>query len=253
MLAGLLKAPSRWRRPTTSTAARAAGRRGAGRDAGAEGYITAAAGDGGAGQAGQAGARTERGRRLVRRLGAGRADRPSRQARARPRRAHHARPRLQAAAERRATSVLLAEAVVRDRVEAGGGGGAGHQRRGARHGRRPRPRDQPVQPRRQRPPPARLGVQAVRLPGGARGRLAAGQHDRRPARCASKDWQPANFDGKFRGPITLDEAFAHSVNTAAVRLAPDRRARAGWRRPRASWASSRPCSRCPRSRSAPRR
>ena len=34
-----------------------------------------------------------------------------------------------------------------------------------------------------------------------------------------KDWQPANFDGKFRGPITLSEAFAHSVNTAAVRLA----------------------------------
>ena len=41
--------------------------------------------------------------------------------------------------------------------------------------------------------------------------------DDRPLRI--KGWQPANFDGKFRGPITLDEAFAHSVNTAAVRLA----------------------------------
>ena len=33
-----------------------------------------------------------------------------------------------------------------------------------------------------------------------------------------KGWQPANFDGRFRGKITLEEAFAHSVNTAAVRL-----------------------------------
>ena len=41
-----------------------------------------------------------------------------------------------------------------------------------------------------------------------------------------KGWQPANFDGRFRGQITLADAFAHSVNTAAVRLAqtvgPDR-------------------------------
>ena len=48
--------------------------------------------------------------------------------------------------------------------------------------------------------------------------------DDRPVRL--KDWQPVNFDGKFRGSITLSDAFAHSVNTAAVRLAqtvgPDR-------------------------------
>jgi penicillin-binding protein 1A len=41
--------------------------------------------------------------------------------------------------------------------------------------------------------------------------------DDRPLRL--KGWEPANFDGKFRGQITLAEAFAHSVNTAAVRLA----------------------------------
>jgi penicillin-binding protein 1A len=41
--------------------------------------------------------------------------------------------------------------------------------------------------------------------------------DDRPVRL--KDWQPVNFDGKFRGSITLADAFAHSVNTAAVRLA----------------------------------
>ena len=32
------------------------------------------------------------------------------------------------------------------------------------------------------------------------------------------DWQPSNFEREFRGEITLDEALAHSVNTAAVRL-----------------------------------
>ncbi|MCC6717043.1 MAG: PBP1A family penicillin-binding protein [Acetobacteraceae bacterium] len=31
-------------------------------------------------------------------------------------------------------------------------------------------------------------------------------------------WAPANFDNRFRGEITLEEALAHSVNTAAVRL-----------------------------------
>jgi penicillin-binding protein 1A len=41
--------------------------------------------------------------------------------------------------------------------------------------------------------------------------------DDRPLRVGN--WQPVNFDRKFRGKITLEEAFAHSVNTAAVRLA----------------------------------
>ncbi len=31
-------------------------------------------------------------------------------------------------------------------------------------------------------------------------------------------WAPGNFDGRFRGEITLEEALAQSVNTAAVRL-----------------------------------
>ncbi|HEY1300266.1 MAG TPA: PBP1A family penicillin-binding protein [Stellaceae bacterium] len=34
-----------------------------------------------------------------------------------------------------------------------------------------------------------------------------------------KGWQPANFDDEHYGRITLADAFAHSVNTAAVRLA----------------------------------
>ena len=32
------------------------------------------------------------------------------------------------------------------------------------------------------------------------------------------DWSPQNYDGEFRGPITLQEALAHSVNVATVKL-----------------------------------
>jgi penicillin-binding protein 1A len=31
-------------------------------------------------------------------------------------------------------------------------------------------------------------------------------------------WSPSNFEGRYRGEITLEEALAHSVNTASVRL-----------------------------------
>lgn len=34
-------------------------------------------------------------------------------------------------------------------------------------------------------------------------------------------WRPANFDGRFRGSVTLEEALAQSLNTAAVRLEMD--------------------------------
>jgi penicillin-binding protein 1A len=33
------------------------------------------------------------------------------------------------------------------------------------------------------------------------------------------DWQPQNYDGRYAGPITLEEAFARSSNVAAARLA----------------------------------
>ncbi len=32
------------------------------------------------------------------------------------------------------------------------------------------------------------------------------------------DWQPRNFDDRYRGPVTLYEAFVHSLNSVAVRL-----------------------------------
>jgi penicillin-binding protein 1A len=31
-------------------------------------------------------------------------------------------------------------------------------------------------------------------------------------------WSPANFDGRFRGPVTMEDALAQSLNTVAVRL-----------------------------------
>ncbi len=31
-------------------------------------------------------------------------------------------------------------------------------------------------------------------------------------------WSPRNYDGRFHGPVTLEEAFARSLNTAAVRI-----------------------------------
>jgi penicillin-binding protein 1A len=41
--------------------------------------------------------------------------------------------------------------------------------------------------------------------------------DDRPVKIGK--WQPVNFDGKYRGKITLAQSFALSVNTTAVRLA----------------------------------
>jgi penicillin-binding protein 1A len=32
------------------------------------------------------------------------------------------------------------------------------------------------------------------------------------------DWSPTNFDGRFRGTVTLDDALAESLNTVSVRL-----------------------------------
>ena len=40
------------------------------------------------------------------------------------------------------------------------------------------------------------------------------------------DWTPANYDRKFRGPVTLADALAHSLNTVAAQLTADVGARA---------------------------
>jgi penicillin-binding protein 1A len=41
----------------------------------------------------------------------------------------------------------------------------------------------------------------------------------RDAPVAARGWNPRNFDGRYSGPVTLREALARSINTAAVRLA----------------------------------
>ncbi len=72
---------------------------------------------------------------------------------------------------------------------AAAGGAGGHrpaQRRSAGPGRRPLLQPVAVQPRHQRPAPARLGVQAVRLPGGVRSGGHARPHRHHPGDAAAR-------------------------------------------------------------------
>ncbi len=54
--------------------------------------------------------------------------------------------------------------------------------------------------------------------------LAALEHGTRPddliedAPLHLGGWSPSNFDGRFRGPVTMEDALAESLNTVAVRL-----------------------------------
>ncbi len=54
--------------------------------------------------------------------------------------------------------------------------------------------------------------------------LAALEHGKRPddliedAPLHLAGWNPANFDGRFRGPVSMEDALAESLNTVAVRL-----------------------------------
>ena len=157
-------------------------------------------------------------RRPLRRLGAERADRPLGQARARPVRPHHARPRSSRRPPRPRSRAPWTGQGERSRVEEAAvvlldTTGAVRAMVGGRS---------------HRASPFNRAVNAHRQPGSAfkpfvyLAALEAGWKpgntvDDRPLRVGT--WRPANFDGKFRGRITLEEAFAQSVNTAAVRLA----------------------------------
>ncbi len=223
MLAGLLKAPSALA-PTNDLDRAREPRCGGARSHGGRGLHLGSPGDRRARQAGQAGARDRATGCLVRRLGPGRAHRASGQAGRRSGRAHHARP-AGAAGDRAGGPAHAGQGCRAQPGRRGGGGGAGHQRCGARHGRRPRPSDGPfnraVAARRQPGSAFKPFVYLTALESGWR---PANLIDDRPV--TIKGWQPANFDGRFRGRVTLADAFAHSVNTAAVRLAqtvgPDR-------------------------------
>ncbi len=45
------------------------------------------------------------------------------------------------------------------------------------------------------------------------------EHVMRDSPVILNGWQPKNYSGKYRGDVTLREAFAHSLNTVAVKLA----------------------------------
>ena len=112
---------------------------------------------------------------------------------------------------------------------------------------------EPVQPRRQGQAPARLGLQALRLPG----RHRAGRHARHVRRSTSRSqiggWTPENYHGKYFGPVTLTTrpgaVAQHRRRQAGQEVGPAERSPT---RPRA-WASTRRCRPTPRSRSAPRK
>ena len=91
-------------------------------------------------------------------------------------------------------------------------------------GRRLQLRVERVRPRAAVEAPARLGVQADRLRGGARARLHA-RHDRarhrgglRRRRATASEWKPENYTEDFYGPITLRTALAKSRNAATIRV-----------------------------------
>ena len=131
--------------------------------------------------------------------------------------------------------------------------GSAHRPR-ARDGRRPRLRREPLQPRRAGAPAARLGVQAVRVRRGARGRVHA-RDDPRP---------PERSDGDAAGRLdagrrTLDGRIDDAAHGAPDVEQPRRRAAAAAGRHPADgrvrqsrWASA-TCPASRRSRSGPAR
>ena len=68
-----------------------------------------------------------------------------------------------------------------------------------------------------------------------------------------KDWQPANNDGRFHGSVSLSQALALSLNSAAVRLGQEVGAGGGGGGPPTGSASTPRCRPWPRCRWAPPR
>ena len=97
-------------------------------------------------------------------------------------------------------------------------GDAGAGRRDPGDGRRARPRQEPVQPRRPGPPPAGLVVQGVRLRRGGRARGQADRHPPGRADQATPAGHPENYGHGYAGAVTLASALARSLNTVSVRL-----------------------------------
>ena len=115
-------------------------------------------------------------------------------------------------------------------------GGAGRhrpQRRGEGDGRRARLHDEPVQPGGRRPPPAGLGVQAVRLPDRAGRRHDPGIGAWSTSRCRSTAGSRRTIRASYKGPVTLRTALADSLNSVVGA------ARRRWSAPKAVAATAR--------------
>ena len=130
-------------------------------------------------------------------------------------------PRSTAAAARprRLVAKILSTAPTRQECQPGGAGRADARRRGPGDGRRARLRQQPVQPRDPGAAPARLRLQAVRLswPPWRRGmtpddRLIDGPISHRQLSAGQLRRQATT------ARVTLREAFARSLNSVAVQL-----------------------------------
>ena len=162
-------------------------------------------------------------------------------------------PVLQAAAEKALVDELALKGA-EARRPAGRDRGDDACRRGARAGRRPELRREPVQPRGRRQAPARLGLQAVRVPDGDRARAhprqrARGQADR-AQRLAARELQPRVLRSGHADPGAGALA-QHRVGTAHPggragggrqdRLSPRHRLQA--RRQSRRWRSAPPRSR----------
>ena len=136
----------------------------------------------------------------------------------------------------------------------------GSRRRRARHGRRPRLRREPVQPRHRRAAPARLLVQALCLCHRADERHSSRPRSWSTARSASATGARTTTRGGYAGSMTLTQAITRSINVIPVKLsialgngnAKIGRAKIIETRAR-RWASARRCPTRRRCRSAPTR
>ena len=113
-------------------------------------------------------------------------------------------------------------------VEPGGAGGAGRRGPGAGHGRRRRLCRQRLQPRRRRPPPGRLVVEAVRLsdrawrPAARRTRLVVDEP------VTIDGWSPRNFEPEYPGADHAARRRWRSRSTPWPRASPTRSAGRTW-------------------------
>ena len=129
-------------------------------------------------------------------------------------------PELQAAAEQAINGRLAG--VGPERLARGD---REQDRRGQGDGRRHRLREAAVQPRHQRPPPARLVVQAVHPDRGARGRreprAPRSPRSRRSSRCPARKGEKFvvnNYEDPYSGVASLRSATASSDNSVYAEL-----------------------------------